>query len=305
MRGSLRSSTQLERAQQHIRYHLQSDLLRQSLSERRDKEPFVCPHCNSIHVIHWGQSHGLLRYRCKECGKTFNQLRDAAFAGLHHKEKWAAYAECLTEGMSLRKAAHECDINLKTSFLWRHRFLRYALTTSAKKLCGIVEADEVFVPESFKGSRHLERAARKHGGSGHGTIPQVPVLIALDRYENETETVLLDKSYQQIAPALQPLISRGSVLCTDGNQSYIQIAEDAGVIHKRLIISNKKRVEDEVYHIQTLNNYISRWRGWMHRFNGVGTAYLKNYLAWFRVCEQKHNDAKSWLFGGVKIFTNT
>ena len=178
-------------------------------------------------------------------------------------------------------------------------------TTSAKKLCGIVEADEVFVPESFKGSRHLERAARKHGGSGHGTIPQVPVLIALDRYENETETVLLDKSYQQIAPALQPLISRGSVLCTDGNQSYIQIAEDAGVIHKRLIISNKKRVEDEVYHIQTLNNYISRWRGWMHRFNGVGTAYLKNYLAWFRVCEQKHNDAKSWLFGGVKIFTNT
>lgn len=117
------SSTQLERAQQHIRYHLQSDLLRQSLSERRDKEPFVCPHCNSIHVIHWGQSHGLLRYRCKECGKTFNQLRGATFAGLHHKEKWAAYAECLTEGMSLRKAAHECDINLKTSFLWRHRFL--------------------------------------------------------------------------------------------------------------------------------------------------------------------------------------
>ena len=29
------------------------------------------------------------------------------------------------------------------------------LTTSAKKLCGIVEADEVFVPESFKGSRHV------------------------------------------------------------------------------------------------------------------------------------------------------
>lgn len=83
------------------------------------------------------------------------------------------------------------------------------------------------------------------------------------------ETGLLDKSYQQIAPALQPLISRGAVLCTDENQSYIQIAEDAGVIHKRLIMRNKKRGEDEVYHIQTLNNYISRWRGWMHKFNGV------------------------------------
>ena len=37
------TATQLDRAQQHIRHHLQSDLLRQSLSERRDEEQFVCP----------------------------------------------------------------------------------------------------------------------------------------------------------------------------------------------------------------------------------------------------------------------
>ena len=60
-----------------------------------------------------------------------------------------------------------------------------------------------------------------------------------------------------------------------------------------------------VYHIQTLNNYISRLRGWMARFHGVGTDYLKNYLAWFRVKEQRRDDAKSWLSGGMKIFTNT
>lgn len=299
------TSTQLERAQQHIRHHLQSDLLRQSLSERHENEPVVCPHCNSKQIIHWGQSRGLLRYRCKDCAITFNQLSNAALTHIHHKEKWAAYAECLNEGISLRKAAKKCDINLKTSFRWRHRFLRFALTTSAAKLCGIVEADEVVVPESFKGSRHMERAPRKHGGSGHGTVPLVPVLIALDRYENETETILLNKSYQQIAPTLEPLISRGSVLCTDGNQSYIQIAKEAGVLHKRLIISDKNRVEDEIYHIQTLNNYISRWRRWMYKFNGVGTAYLKNYLAWFRVCEQHRDDTKSWLFGGVKQFINT
>jgi len=28
--------------------------------------------------------------------------------------------------------------------------------------------------------------------------------------------------------------------------------------------------EDEVYHIQTLNNYVSRWRGWMQKFTGLG-----------------------------------
>jgi transposase-like protein len=299
------SSTQLERAQQHIQHHLHADLLRQSLSEHHGEEPICCPHCHSVHVIHWGQSHGSLRYRCKECHRTFNQLTDSSLSGLRRKEKWVAYAQCLNDGMTLQATADKCHINLKTSFRWRHRFLRYALTTGAKKLCGIVEADEMFIAESFKGSRHLEREPRKHGGNGHGSIPLVPVLIALDRYENETETVLLDKSYQQIAPAIEPLISRGSVLCTDGNQSYIQVAENAGVIHKRLIISDKKRVEDEVYHIQTLNNYISRLRGWMARFHGVGTDYLKNYLAWFRVKEQRRDDTKSWLLGGMKVFTNT
>lgn len=299
------SSTQLERAQQHIQHHLQADLLRQSFSEHHADEPISCPHCHSVHVIHWGQSHGSLRYRCKDCLITFNQLTHSSLSGLRRKEQWVAYAQCLKEGMTLQAAADECHINLKTSFRWRHRFLRYALTTGATKLCGIVEADEIFFAESFKGSRHLDREPRKHVGNGHCFPPLVPVLIALDRYENETETVLLDKSYQQIAPAIEPLISRGSVLCTDGNQSYIQVAENAGVIHKRLIISDKKRVEDEVYHIQTLNNYISRLRGWMARFHGVGTDYLKNYLAWFRMKEQRRDDAKSWLSGGMKIFTNT
>jgi hypothetical protein len=43
----------------------------------------------------------------------------------------------------------------------------------------------------------------------------------------------------------------------------------------------------------------------MARFHGVGTDYLKNYLAWFRMKEQRRDDAKSWLSGGMKIFTNT
>lgn len=46
------SSTQLERAQQHIRHHLQADLLRQSFSEHHADEPISCPHCHSVHVIH-------------------------------------------------------------------------------------------------------------------------------------------------------------------------------------------------------------------------------------------------------------
>lgn len=75
------TSLQLERAQEHLRHHLQQDLLRQALAEHHLAPP-TCPYCHAQHVIHWGQSRGLLRYRCKECGKTFNQLHGAALARL-------------------------------------------------------------------------------------------------------------------------------------------------------------------------------------------------------------------------------
>lgn len=40
-----------------------------------------------------------------------------------------------------------------------------------------------------------------------------------------------------------------------------------------------------LYHIQNVNNYHRRLKGWIQRFNGVVTKYLNNYLAWFQVLE--------------------
>lgn len=164
----------------------------------------------------------------------------------------------------------------------------------------------MFTPESFKGRRQMPRPARRHGCRGHGHVPLVPALIALDRYGRESDAVLLDKSLQEIQPVLQPLLAAGSILCTDGNQSYIKIAEaGTGIIHKRLIAKEHHRVEGDVFHIQTLNNYVSRWHEWMRKFRGVGTAYLANYLAWFRTAIQEPNTALSWIQGGVKRLANT
>lgn len=131
-------------------------------------------------------------------------------------------------------------------------------------------------------------------------------VIALDRYGRESDAVLLDKSLNQIEPTLKPLLTVGTILCTDGNLSYCSIAQNApGVIHKRLVASAHHRVEDDVFHIQTLNNYVSRWREWMAKFHGVGTDYLANYLAWFRVVNQEPNTSCSWLSGGVTRLTYT
>lgn len=41
-------------------------------------------------------------------------------------------------------------------------------------------------------------------------------------------------------------------------------------------------VKIELDHIQNVNNYHSRLKGWIDRFNGVATKYLDHYLSWFQ-----------------------
>ena len=83
-----------------------------------------CPHCASREMVGWGRSDGLLRYRCKSCGRTFNALTKTPMAHLRKKEKWLAHARAMIEGKSLAKTAQLCGVHPTTAFRWRHRFLR-------------------------------------------------------------------------------------------------------------------------------------------------------------------------------------
>jgi transposase-like protein len=110
-----------------------------------------CPHCAGREIVGWGRSNGLLRFRCKSCGRTFNALTKTPMAHLRKKERWLAHAQAMIEGMSLAKTAKLCGVHPTTAFRWRHRFLRAPADDKPRTLSGIVEADETFILESFKG----------------------------------------------------------------------------------------------------------------------------------------------------------
>ena len=155
-----------------------------ALIEQTAQAQLHCPACRSAHFHRHGQAHGLQRYRCVPCRKTFNALTGTPLAHLHHKERWLAYADCLLNSFSVRKAAAQVAIHRNTSFRWRHRFLALAKTDRPRCLHGITEADEMYVLESQKGSRRLTRPARQRGGrAGKRGISneQVCVLVARDR----------------------------------------------------------------------------------------------------------------------------
>ena len=102
-----------------------------------------CPQCRSGSLHKWGIVSGIQRYRCKDCGRSFNALTGTSMARLRKKELWLEYSKALADSLSLSKAAERCGIDRTTAFRWRHRFLQ---TPSQSKACcsGITEVDETY-----------------------------------------------------------------------------------------------------------------------------------------------------------------
>jgi len=250
-----------------------------------------CPHCQSAHLKKWGKSGAIQRYRCKDCHKTFNNKTNTPFARLHKSHLWEGYARCMQIKLTLREAAEVCGINLKTAFLWRHRFLVAQAGKNDDKLSGIIEVDEFFLAYSEKGSNALtdQRQPRKRGGDTDKRTKegQVAVLLSIDRSNHMITPMLAADTTAEIAANLTENITEHSVLCSDGSWSYVAIAKQKHCDHKRLI-NGKIRVIDEVYHIQTVNGAIANFKGWVNgKMKGVATKYLSNYLAWFRESNAK------------------
>ena len=124
-----------------------------------------CPHCGNQKVVRNGNADGLQRYKCRECGRTFNALTGTPLARLRQKGKWLEQAEVLRDGATITQAAAHLNVARSTAFRWRHRFMVLPKTVQAQALRGIAETDETFFLRSNKGQRKLDRKPRKRGGS--------------------------------------------------------------------------------------------------------------------------------------------
>jgi len=83
------------------------------------------------------------------------------------------------DSRTVRAAAKRGEVYRNTAFRWRHSLLERVKDDRPERLSGIVEADELFLLESQKGSRKLDRRPRKRGGeAGRRGLP--PRLRELD-----------------------------------------------------------------------------------------------------------------------------
>jgi transposase-like protein len=287
--------------------HSASEPVFKEVSERKHKNGYTCTHCHSNNAVRFGKYEVKMgtktlkrqRYRCKDCGKTFTDVTNTPLYRTHLPDKWIEFIQCMIEGYSLRKSSELLGVHYVTLFYWRHKVLSAIKKMDFDKFQGIVEMDETYFLYSEKGKRKIEgRKARKRGGASKKrgiSNEQVCVLVARDRQKTTYSKVVGQGRIvkTRLDKAIGSKLSASNVLCTDAWRAFMTYAKEKGLEHYRFKSDGKDRVKG-VYHIQNVNSYHSRLKGWINRFNGVATKYLDHYLCWFQFLDNikhRNNDA--------------
>lgn len=205
----------------------------------------------------------------------------------------------MINGYSIRKCAEIVGISVPTAFFWRHKILdAIRVYIGVGSVGGVIEADEAFFRESFKGDHKksktftMPRKPHKRGVKGSRSNDgekrkrgisnqQVCVLCAIGRIGNIiTEPICKGRmKHTDLERLFKDRIEDKSILCTYSHKSYVQFAKDMDIeLHQ---IKRGKHKEG-IYHIQHINAFHSNMMGWMYKFCGVATKYLANYIYWFK-----------------------
>ncbi|MBI9033723.1 MAG: IS1595 family transposase [Bacteroidales bacterium] len=294
-----------------LREHIESIASRKFVSQELETpyDHIVCPHCTSCSVQRWGKRNDLQRYKCKDCRKTFNSLSGTPLARLRRKGHWIDYAQCMKEGLSLRKAASECGIHYNTAFKWRHRFLEKSKFIKAEKLNGIVEAGEFYFRKSQKGSKRLERPGRERGFGVENMDKDkdfICVFVGRDRNRNTFDAIFEEFNAANLKDVFHTHLSTDALLCSDSSMVYKKYSRENRVRHGFLNLSKGEVVKKDIVHIRNVNAYQSQLKDWvLKRFRGVATKYLSNYLSWYRELDEFNDDISPLMllmrakFGGI------
>ena len=248
----------------------------------RKVERLGCAHCGADEIVGWGRSHGLPRYRCKACGRTFNAATGTGMARLRKKDRWLDQAQAMIDGVSLAKAAERCGVHPTTAYRWRHRFLSAPAIDKPKTLQGIVEADETFILELFKGRRSgLARKARKRGGKARHPAAfsdNIPRSCGPRPFRRHDRRRPARGHGRTASPRRWPAPCRRQTCRLRRRPASARFARRAKIPVRVVPAPGKPLPGEPDIHINNVNAYHSRLKEWMRRFHGVATRNLPNYL---------------------------
>lgn len=278
----------------------------------------ACPYCNDNNFIKYGKYRGLQRFKCinKSCNKTFSLKTNTIFSySKKTLDTWMKYFILMNNGKSLRECSNILNINLATSFFWRHKILNPENKNNNNILKNYVEISKLIFRENLKGNRSAKHIKKEN----------IFIVCGIDSNSTIISKVISRRtiSLSQINENFSKNIDKNAVLSTY-NDRYFDIyakKQNASTLPlskesilnlifqiKNSNLSNKNSIE-----INNINKklpsksiFIHKFslniRKWLFRFRGVATKYLENYLNWY-IIDFKNNH-ETFLLNQILLFKN-
>ncbi len=145
------------------------------------------------------------------------------------------------------------------------------------KLDGVVEADETFIPISYKGhhkdfnfprsAKHRGTANTKRGLSKE--LACIPCVVNLNGKSVSKIANLGKPNLKALNSVINGKVERESVFVTDSLRSYLKLSNEMSLNHIRI---PRNKYSNGSFNIQVVNNYHSRLKSMLvYNFKGVST----------------------------------
>jgi len=155
----------------HLQNLLDDAKCYEEVRRRRWPEGVRCPHCASSEVAKQGcdtAQPSRRKYRCKACGRYFDDLTGTIFAGHHQPLRvWILCLYLMGLNLSNRQIAQELGLNPDDAQRMASQ-LREGIVAAQPEpvLSGEVEFDEVYVVAGHKGNPEAVKKKAARGGVG-------------------------------------------------------------------------------------------------------------------------------------------
>ncbi len=225
-----------------------------------------CPKCSSHSFRKYGYCLGIQRYRCKKCGRCFNETVNTPLHWIHNKKKMMQYAETLPEHLSIRQTAAQIGVSVNTSFSWRHKILSSFMSLDTSPTKSPVGACQITMPRSYKGKRNVSEK----------NAPATRTVLVADARGIPCLQLLPDKC---------TALKASHILSASLSDSASIACRPAHLLTRAVEMTGRASVEQRELQkklVAKVNLAQDRIEFWMERFNGVATKYLQQYWNWFR-----------------------
>lgn len=235
----------------------------------------ACPDCRSSQIIRWGLRSGVQRYRCKQCRRCFTELTGTAMEGLHKRDKWYAFCDCMAHGHSIRHAAELLNLASGTVLSWRHKLLnRLEKADKQVRLDGLVELAQFPVKDIFQ----------------HTALPALErtwFLMGLDRRGSMRCALISNRPEEGHQQALDGMAASGAFLMEMRHLATRQPERECSysICWVEGMRGRQSRVDTVgsslLHHTRNARHLVRVFRRWLRGFHGVSQKHLLRYFSWF------------------------